>query len=75
MQQSLAQGQTVSLFWGHLMLDLLQRVSAFLLHVIDSPEVSDDTREAAIELDRDVVDAINEIPTDPQPDNHTRGEE
>lgn len=38
---------------------LLQRVSAFLLHVIDAPETAPETREAAQELDVDIVDAIN----------------
>lgn len=42
------------------MKDLLQRVSVFLRHVIDAPESSEETRETAEELERDVDDVINE---------------
>ena len=38
---------------------LLQRMAVFLAHVIDSPNSSPETVEAAKELERDVVDAIN----------------
>ncbi|QDV85005.1 hypothetical protein [Stieleria magnilauensis] len=42
------------------MKELLQRVAVFLMHVIDSPDTAPETREAAEELERDIVDAINE---------------
>ena len=38
---------------------LLQRVAEFLYHVINAPETSPETREAAQELERDVIDVIN----------------
>ena len=38
---------------------LLQRVAVFLAHVIDAPESAPDTVDAARDLERDVVDAIN----------------
>jgi hypothetical protein len=38
---------------------LLQRISTFLLHVVEAPETALETREAAEELARDVTDAIN----------------
>ncbi len=41
------------------MKELLQRMSVFLRHVIEAPESSDETREAAAELEADVNDAIN----------------
>lgn len=42
------------------MKELLQRVAAFLWHVIDAPETSEETRAVAEELVDDVVKAINE---------------
>ena len=36
------------------MKELLQRVSVFLRHVIEAPESSEETREAADELEADV---------------------
>ncbi|MCA9140601.1 MAG: hypothetical protein KDB00_27705 [Planctomycetales bacterium] len=41
------------------MKQLLQRVAAFLYHVIDAPETAPETREAARELSEDITDAIN----------------
>lgn len=41
------------------MKELLQRMAAFLYHVIDAPETAPETREAAKELSADVTDAIN----------------
>lgn len=41
------------------MKELLQRIGTFLFHVIDAPETAPETREAAEELQRDVIDAIN----------------
>lgn len=38
---------------------LLQRVAVFLSHVIDAPESAPDTVDAARELEKDIVDAIN----------------
>ena len=48
---------------------LLQRIAAMLWHIIDAPETSPDTREAAEELVDDVIDAINQPDTtDPEGD-------
>ena len=41
------------------MKELLQEIAAFLWHVIDAPETAPDTREAAEELSKKVVAAIN----------------
>ncbi len=38
---------------------LLQRVAAFIFAVIDDPSTSETVRDAAQELQRDVIDAIN----------------
>jgi hypothetical protein len=46
------------------MKELLQQMAAFLWHVIDAPETSPDTRQAAEVLVEEVVDAINEFPSD-----------
>jgi len=43
------------------MKELLQRIAVFLSHVIDAPETSPDTRDAAEELVDNVTDAINDI--------------
>ncbi|MEO2048816.1 MAG: hypothetical protein ABGX16_19845, partial [Pirellulales bacterium] len=45
------------------MTDLLQRIAAFLYHVIDAPESAPDTRDTAKELVDDVIDKINQPDT------------
>lgn len=46
------------------MKELLQRVAVFLYHVIDAPETAPETLEAARLLVEDVVDGINDLPSD-----------
>ena len=46
------------------MTDLLQRIAAFLYHVIDAPETASDTRDTAKGLVDDVIDQINQPDTE-----------
>jgi len=53
------------------MKELLQRIGAFLLHVIDAPESAPDTQDAAKEL---LFDVEQELQQHLNNDNHSDGE-
>jgi hypothetical protein len=51
--------------------ELLQRVAVFLYHVIDAPETAPETLEAARLLVEDVVDGINDLPSNDDESNES----
>ncbi len=50
------------------MKELLQRVAVFLYHIIDASETAPETLQAARLLVEDVVDGINDLPSDDEQD-------